>query len=101
MAKPKRNRILLIDDVRDLNGATVIARNFWEGIKQLEINGPWDELWLDHDLASYDGNRERTGYDIMLFLEQFPMHKPEKIVFVTSNPVGRQRMEIVRKKLYS
>ena len=92
---------MLIDDTRDLE-CSVIARNYWEGIKQLEANGPWDELLLDHDLASYDKHgRERTGYDIMLFLEQFPQHLPGKITLVTANPVGRDRMQTVIERLYA
>lgn len=93
-------RILLIDDVRNMD-ADVIARNYWEGIKQLELNGPWDLLLLDHDLASFDKHgREKTGYDVMLYLEQFPSKLPKEIEFVTSNPVGRQKMKVVRRKLY-
>ncbi len=88
----KRKRILLIDDVRNLE-ASVIARNYWEGIRQLEVNGPWDLLLLDHDLASFDkSGREKTGYDVMLYLEQFPGKMPKKIEFVTSSPVGRAKM---------
>lgn len=94
-------RVLLIDDIRVRAEATETARNFWDGITQLETNGPWDILLLDHDLASYeDDGRERTGYDVMVFLEQYPKFKPGRIEFVTSNPVGRQRMEMIRRKLY-
>jgi hypothetical protein len=92
---------LLIDDVRDLASADVIARNFEEGIRQLRLNGPWDELLLDHDLASFDdAGFEYTGYDVMVFLEENQHLAPKNIRFVTSNPVGRAKMEVVRKKIY-
>lgn len=92
-------RTLLIDDVRNLQ-ADVIARNFDEGIRQLN-NGPWDLLLLDHDLASFDcDGREKTGYDIMCFLEEFPEYKPKEIRCVSDNPVGRKRIETVIKKIY-
>jgi len=93
-------RTLLIDDVRNLE-ANVIARNYNEGILQLRENGPWDLLLLDHDLASFDTNgREKTGYDVMCFLEKFPVFKPKEIRCVSDNPVGRQRIETVIKKIY-
>lgn len=55
----------------------------------------WDMVYLDHDLGG-----EQTGYDIMCWLEANPVYLPKEIVIITSNPVGRQRMEVVRKRLY-
>jgi len=93
-------RVLLIDDIRDLT-ATVVARNYFDGIDHLKDNGPWDLLLLDHDLASFDDNgREKTGYDIMCFLEEFQEYLPKEIQLVTANPVGRDRMQKVIDKLY-
>jgi len=92
-------RILLIDDIRNLK-ADVIARNHDEGLNQLTFNGPWDILLLDHDLASFDEDGiEKTGYDIMCFLEEHPQFVPEDIVCVSGNPVGKKRIEIVVKKI--
>jgi hypothetical protein len=91
-------RILLIDDVRDLK-ADVIARNYTEGIKQLELNGPWDLLLLDHDLASFVGGREYTGYDIMCWLEEHVKFLPKAIKCVSANPVGKDRIDMVVRKL--
>jgi hypothetical protein len=86
-------RILAIDDTRELTEAHVLARNFKEGIRQLQINGPWDLLLLDHDLASFDSDgREKTGYDIMCFLEENLHLAPKKIECVSANPVGRSRI---------
>jgi len=111
-------RILLIDDMRDMN--TLVAmwvgkdykdkqgeclldtrRNFQQGIKSLKYGGPWDLLFLDHDLASFDKDgKEKTGYDVMCFLEANPEFLPKKIICVSSNPVGRRRIQVVIDKLY-
>jgi len=100
-----KERRLLIDDERSedspniMRRVDVIARNYWEGIKQLKLNGSWDLLLLDHDLGSYedpsDGRTEKTGYNIMCFLEENPEFMPKKIELVTSNPQGRKRMQQV------
>jgi hypothetical protein len=93
-------KTLLIDDMRDIK-ADVIARTYNEGIKALKSQGPFDILYLDHDLASYDEyGREKTGYDIMCFLEVNLRYLPASIVVVSSNPVGRRNMEVVIDKLY-
>jgi len=62
--------------------------------------GPWDVLLLDHDLASYcEGGVEKTGYNLMCWLEEnqdiHPEWIPKEIKLVTANPVGRDRMQIV------
>jgi hypothetical protein len=86
-------RILAIDDTRELTEAHVLVRNFNEGIRQLQLNGPWDLLLLDHDLASFDlDGREKTGYDVMCFLEENMHLAPKKIECVSANPVGRSRI---------
>ena len=96
-----RERRLLIDDVRmetdpKINcRLDVIARNYWTGIFELANNPPWDVLFLDHDLSSFDDEtgREYTGYDIMLFLEANTQFMPKKIVVVSSNPSGAARIK--------
>lgn len=94
-------RILGIDDTRELSEANVLARNYKEGIKQLELNGPWDLLLLDHDLASFDENgKENTGYDIVCWLEENKQYLPKKIECVSANPVGRARITLVINALY-
>jgi hypothetical protein len=67
--------------------------------------GPWDELWLDHDLCAVEKQttetgRELTGYDILCFLEEFPQYLPKKIILVTDNSSGREKMMVVLAKLY-
>lgn len=101
-------RVLLIDDTREesapniLRKVDLIARTFWTGRDALVKMGPWDLLLLDHDLNSFEigTNKEWTGYDIMCFLENNPWYKPERIEIVSSNPVGRARMQVVIDKLY-
>jgi hypothetical protein len=93
-------KTLLIDDVRDVGNPDIIARNYQSGIIMLST-AHWDLLLLDHDLASYDEHgKEKTGYDIMCWLEQYPERLPKKIELVTSNPVGRKKMQTVIDKLY-
>jgi hypothetical protein len=94
-------RVLAIDDLRDMIQASVVARNYDEGIRQLQTNGPWDVLLLDHDLASFDETgKEKTGYDVMCWLEENTQYLPAKIECVSANPVGRARIISVCVKLY-
>jgi len=99
-------RSLLIDDCRSFS-VSVIARNYFEGVRQLQLNGPWDHLYLDHDLGGMGNdsfcpvkNREMTGYDVMCWLEEHPEFLPAKITLVTDNPVGRQKMQTIIDRLY-
>lgn len=99
---------VLIDDLRDIDfvdsawtvRVTHVARTFAEGINALKQGGI-DILLLDHDLGCFDDDgNELTGYKIMLFLEEHPEYLPKKIILVTSNPVGRAKMQTVIDKLY-
>lgn len=105
-------RVLLIDDLRDLDYVVgsylgkdtndllgVVERTYDGGIAALK-NGPWDVLFLDHDLGDYENGVERTGYNVVCFLEENPEFLPKKIILVTSNPVGRMKMQAVIDKLY-
>jgi len=91
---------LLIDDLRKLNVERT-ARSYNAGIEAL-AERHWDVLYLDHDLGDFSGpeGRERTGYDVMCWLEANTEHLPSKIVIVSANSVGRQRMTQVIDKLY-
>jgi hypothetical protein len=101
-------KVLLIDDTRTEEAPNImrkidlIARTYWTGIDALTKMGPWDVLLLDHDLNSFvEGtNKEYTGYDVMCFLEANPEFLPKRIEVVSSNPVGRKRMQIVIDQLY-
>jgi len=93
---------LLIDDLRKWEDILylqtvdeyLISRSYKEGIKRLE-ESRWDVLYLDHDLGE-----DKTGYDVMCWLEEHPEFLPGDIFFVSANPVGRQRMQQVKEKLY-
>lgn len=89
-------RNLLIDDMRDIVGMTKVARTFEQGIEALK-EGNWDILYLDHDLGQPE---PKNGYKIMCWLEEHPEFLPKKIILVTSNPVGRQKMQAVLDRLY-
>lgn len=96
-------KTLLIDDQRSF-AVDKICRTYEEGIAALSSE-KWDILYLDHDLGdSYEDengiHRELSGYSIMCWLEEHPEHLPLEIEFVTANPVGRDRMALVRSKLY-
>lgn len=102
-------KVLLIDDLRTVEFVksnwsiepTHIARTFAEGINMLKDEGPFDVMLLDHDLASFtEEGDELTGYTVMIFLEDNPEYLPKRIVPVTSNPVGRGKIQTVIDKLY-
>lgn len=92
-----RQRILLIDDIRNLE-AHVIARTSQDGINVLERCGKFDVLMLDHDLGN---ESEGSGYDVACWLEANPQYLPDTIELVTANPVGRDNMAAVFKKFYN
>lgn len=93
---------LLIDDLKNLDGVDVIARDITTGIKilgSLSIT----TLYLDHDIGeveevvgplNIDGlSVPRNGQGVLQWLAAFPDKAPLNIVLVTLNPVGRKRME--------
>jgi len=90
-------KVLLIDDLRNIK-ADRIARTFDDGIEALTKEGPWDLLYIDHDLA--DPSPSKTGYDILCYLEVNLELLPDKIICVSQNPVGRAKIQVVIDKLY-
>lgn len=104
-------KTLLIDDLREIK-ASIVARTFEQGINALKNDGPFDVLYLDHDLGEIDGHGSEVprsvdgelympnGYGIMCFLEANPYLLPKDIVIVSSNPVGRQRMKVIIDRLF-
>ena len=85
-----------LDDLRNEPVGWVRCRTPDEVIRLLQT-GRVEEISLDHDLGLLGGERERTGYDVVLWLERevaegrwvFPL--PEISVH-SANPVGRKRM---------
>jgi len=91
-------RWLLIDDIRNIKGIDKIARTYDEGLNAIHNEGPWECIIFDHDLGDKQ-IPERTGYDLMCELERHPELIPNNIILVTQNPVGRQKMEVLKNKL--
>jgi len=54
-------------------------------------------LSLDHDLGLFDPEtlEERTGYDVLCWLEKNPDLLPREVIIHSANPVGRRRMKMV------
>ena len=92
-------RVLLIDDIRNIP-ADQTARTYQDAIDALKQEC-WDNVLLDHDLADFDETgKERTGYNILCWLEQNTQYIPKNITLITMNSVGRERMIQVLIKLY-
>jgi hypothetical protein len=93
-------KTLLIDDMPETKAvkADVVAKSYEEGIEALKTQGPFDVLYLDHDLGDEDPHK--SGYSIMCFLEANLKYLPGSIVCVSRNPSGRRNIEIVINKLY-
>ncbi|KKM69630.1 hypothetical protein LCGC14_1448860 [marine sediment metagenome] len=74
----------------------LIAKSFHYAITLLQYN-EFDEVSLDHDIASFYGNKEMTGYDIVMWLVQRKVdgtfYVPPVIKVHTANPVGRDNMK--------
>ena len=90
---------LYVDDVRIIPEGWDYARNYSEAIVKL-LTIEYDEISLDHDIASYDVNgKEMTGYDIVMWLATRKMlgqgHVPNIIHCHSANPVGRKNIESV------
>lgn len=92
----KRQKLrLYVDDVRTAPKGWYLARNFHEAIVALE-HIDFHEVSLDHDLASFYGQREMTGRDILNWLIARKMdqqHVPKIIRCHSANPVGADTME--------
>lgn len=85
----KKNKYAIIDDVRELN-CELIAKTGVDGIRMMIEH--FDEvecLCLDHDLGDPG---EMNGFEVLqsLLLRNLV---PDHVQLVTSNPVGRQRMQ--------
>ena len=72
------------------------------------LSGKVEALSLDHDLGDTDaafaeGRKERTGYDVMEWLERVVIEYGFKPVpalhFHTDNPVGKQKMMAAKESI--
>lgn len=87
---------LYVDDVRKCPKGWDLAKDYFKAIEMLK-HTDYDEVSLDHDLASYDPvtKEERTGVDIVHFLIRRKIdygHVPPIINVHSANPVGSKRM---------
>lgn len=90
---------LWVDDVRPLpaefsHTEWTIARTFHEAVMKLELI-EFEEVSLDHDLASFYGNVEMTGTNLVGWLAERKhngLHTPKRYRIHSDNPVGRQSM---------
>lgn len=89
-------RWLLIDDVRSIPGVEKIARTYFEGLKAITMEGPWECIIFDHDLGA---GTDKNGYDLMCLLEEQPELIPNNIMIITQNASARPKMEALRMKL--
>jgi len=99
-------KCLWVDDVRpipsDCGNEWCSARSAWEALLKLELL-EFEEISLDHDLASFVGNKELTGYDVLLWLVERKLnglHVPPCIKVHTANPVGQKKMREVIKQYW-
>jgi hypothetical protein len=94
-SKPVVNSRLYVDDLRDCPEGWDVARNFHQAIVMLDT-GDYDEVSLDHDIASFYGNKEMTGYDVLQYLIMRKLEGatvPGKIYVHSANPVGVKKMQ--------
>lgn len=73
------------------------AVTFHEAILKLELM-QFESVSLDHDLASFYGNKEMTGYDIAMWLaerRQEGLFVPSFVYVHSANPVGHDRIQAV------
>ncbi len=93
--------IIWVDDMRNppasIEKNCDIARTYDEAIHMLSTH-MYTDMYLDHDLGDFTGpgGRERTGYDVLIWLVQRKHdheHVPSNFHILTANPVGRQKFE--------
>ncbi len=86
-----------LDDVREAPEGWIHVRTPEEAIDLLR-SGEVEELSLDHDLGLATPEAERTGYDVLLWLEEqvatgIWKNAVPVISIHSANPVGWRRME--------
>ena len=69
--------------------------NVQEAMAALELMGPFDVLFLDHDLDDrvfVDSNEQNTGYQLAKWISEQDM-KFNEIIIHSHNPAGAQNMK--------
>ena len=88
-------KALYVDDLRTVPKDSIgikwdCARTAWSALVMLEAEN-YDIISLDHDLASFLGYKELTGYDIAVWLadrRQQGNYVPSDVRVHSANPVG-------------
>lgn len=93
---------IVIDDLREIDG-DIVCRTYDDGLRTLKDNiGQFDCLYLDHDLG-HDDDR-CNGYNLISLYEEWtegdPSLWPATVIVVTSNPSGRNNINLVLQKYY-
>lgn len=89
-----QQRVLWIDDERfPPHPHFCVARTAGQA-KTLLLDQPWDVVYVDHDLASFDeSGKETTGYDVLKwFFDTTCGPIPPRFMLLTSNTVGRRNI---------
>lgn len=88
-----------LDDIRPCPAGWTLVSNFHEAICFIDDN--WHkikELSLDHDISSFYGNKEMTGYDVLMWIWN-QAENGRKINFSikihSQNPAGVANMDAV------
>lgn len=88
---------LFLDDERHPPDGWNLVRTADEAIAALQ-QGIVERVSLDHDLGE-----GKTGYDVLLWLEQAVLENPEfpvpEIFIHSANPVGCRRMEAAKRSI--
>jgi len=99
---------LWLDDVRDCPfiGDWIVVKNYDQAIQALSQE-KFEEAWLDHDLAyEHYGHvpeaqyEEKTGYDVVKWMEENAIWPTKRCTVHSMNPVGSQKMCKVIAKHY-
>ena len=103
----KKQMKVYLDDVRAAPDGWV--RTYWpEEVIELLKTGKVTEISLDHDLGDHFGrpegiDKERTGYDVLVWLERMVATEgftPPVIHIHTANWVAEARMKSTRDNIY-
>jgi hypothetical protein len=83
-----------LDDRREPEPGWVWVKTPEAAIELLEA-GEVEEISLDHDLGYDEDGRERTGYEVVLWIEEAVAlggFKPPVMTVHTANPPGHERL---------
>lgn len=107
MASHGTARVLVIDDLRTMKFEATYARTLGEG-QRLIASGPWDEVWLDHDLGSIRVGDERESQTIRPLVRELELMAHEgkvlpigKVYVHTMNGLGRAEIVAALSRFYN